>query len=212
MKLAWIVLTVLLVCAVAYLGRQQSSLAEQGGAAQPPAATPPSGPPHRLAESLQRKLDHIRQNATLPQPDQAPTVMTEEEINDYFAAGRVKLPLGVEKVTFQGRAGIVTALTTIDFDKIRAGQRSSNPLLAIFSGTHDVRAEADAAGSGGQGRVHVRSVSIDGVEVPRMALEFFVEKFVTPKYPNVGLDSQFQMPARIDLATVGYHKLTVTQK
>lgn len=212
MKLAWIVLTVLLVCAVAYLGRQQSSLAEQGGAAQPPAATPPSGPPHRLAESLQRKLDHIRQNATLPQPDQAPTVMTEEEINDYFAAGRVKLPLGVEKVTFQGRSGIVTALTTIDFDKIRAGQRSSNPLLAIFSGTHDVRAEADAAGSGGQGRVHVRSVSIDGVEVPRMALEFFVEKFVTPKYPNVGLDSQFQMPARIDLATVGYHKLTVTQK
>lgn len=212
MKLAWIVLTVLLVCAVAYLGRQQSSLAEQGGAAQLPAATAPSGPQHRLAESLQRKLDHIRQNATLPQPDQAPTVMTEEEINDYFAAGRVKLPQGVEKVTFQGQSGIVTALTTIDFDKIRAGQRSSNPLLAIFSGTHDVRAEADAAGTGGQGRVHVRSVSIDGVEVPRMALEFFVEKFVTPKYPNVGLDSQFQMPARIDLATVGYHKLTVTQR
>jgi hypothetical protein len=45
-----------------------------------------------------------------------------------------------------------------------------------------------------------------------MALEFFVEHYITPKYPNVGLDSQFQLPNRIDTATVGYHKLTVTQK
>jgi hypothetical protein len=40
----------------------------------------------------------------------------------------------------------------------------------------------------------------------------FVEKYLQPKYPGVGLDSKFALPARIDTATVGLHKLTITQK
>jgi hypothetical protein len=43
-------------------------------------------------------------------------------------------------------------------------------------------------------------------------LQLFVDKFLTPKYPNLGIDSQFQMADRIDSATVGTHELTVTQK
>lgn len=170
------------------------------------------GSQHRLADSMQRKLDHIQQNARLPRPDQTPTVMTEEEINDYIASGRVKLPQGVQKVRFEGQSGVLTGVATIDFDEIRGGQRSSNPLLSLFSGTHTVRVEADASASGGQGKVHVRTVSFDGTDVPRIALEFFLSRYVTPKYPNVGLDSTFQLQDRIDTATIGYHKLTVTQK
>ena len=167
---------------------------------------------HRLADSMQRKLNHIEQNGKLAHPDQTPTVMTEEEVNDYFAAGRVKLPQGVKKVRFQGQSGILITLATIDFDEIRAGQHSSNPLLSIFSGTHNVRVESDAAASGGKARVHIRTVSIDGVDVPRMALEYFINKYLKPKYPNVGIDSEFQLPDKIDIAAINYHKLTVTQK
>jgi hypothetical protein len=58
----------------------------------------------------------------------------------------------------------------------------------------------------------VDSVSIDDMEVPHFVLQLFVDKFLTPKYPNLGIDSQFQMPDRIDNATVGTHELTVTQK
>jgi hypothetical protein len=118
----------------------------------------------------------------------------------------------VKKVTFQGQSGVLTGVATIDFDEIRAGQRSSNPLLSLFSGIHNARVEADGAGSGGVAKVHVRSVSIDGIDVPRIALEFFLSKYITPKYPNVGMDSTFNLPDRIDLAIIGYHKLTVTQK
>ncbi|HEX3156675.1 MAG TPA: hypothetical protein VHV32_18750, partial [Candidatus Angelobacter sp.] len=145
-------------------------------------------------------------------PDQAPTVMTEEEVNDYIAAGRITLPQGVKKLRMEGRSGVVTAYLNVDFDQIREGQNSSNPMLSLFSGQHDVRVEADAAGSGREGRVHVREVTIDGFSVPRMALEYFVSKYITPKYPNVGIDSQFQLPNKIDMATVGYHKVTITQK
>jgi hypothetical protein len=213
MKLAWIVLTALLLAAIVYLGHQQPSLAKQSNRSQDtPTPAPSPGSSHRLADSMQRKLDHIRENGDSPNPNPAPTVITEEEANDYFAAGRVKLPQGVKKVVVEGKEGVIDALVDVDFDEIRAGQRSSNPLLSIFSGVHKVQVVADAAGSGGQGRVQVRSVAIDSVEVPRVALEFFIAKFITPKYPNVGLDSTFQMPSRIDTATVGYHKLTVVQK
>jgi len=138
--------------------------------------------------------------------------MTEAEINDYFAAGKVRLPEGVKKVTLQGVSGSVTGLLLVDFDQMRAGQRSANPLLALFTGVHEVRIDADAAGAGGKGKIHVRTVSLDGVEVPRIALEYFVSKYVTAKYPGIGLDSEFQMPHRIDTAEVGDHQLTVTQK
>ena len=206
MKSATIILTALLVCGFTLLGwsslAQQKALytmAEQSGR-------------HRLADRMQAKLDRIERNGERTHPDQSPTVMSEEEINDYLASGRMKMPQGVRKVRLQGRSGKVDAFLTVDFDEIRQHQRSSNPLLGIFSGTHDVAVEADAYGAAGLGKVQVRTVSIDDIEVPRMALEYFVDKYITPKHPNVGMDSTFQLPDKIDTATVGYHKLTVIQK
>jgi hypothetical protein len=206
MRITRTILTLLLLASVAFIVKQ-----EKWAASQAPVSHPSSGG-HRLAASMQAKLDHIQQNAKRPNPDQTPTVMTEEEVNDYFASDAIVLPQGVKKLSMQGRTGMVTAFLNVDFDEIRAGQKSSNPLLSVFNGRHDVRVEANAAGSGGEGRVQVREVSIDGFSVPHMALEYFVSKYITPKYPNIGLDSTFQLPDRIDLATVGYHKLTVTQK
>lgn len=207
MKIARAILTLLLLASIAFIIKQ-----EPWAASQPPVAQASASTSHRLAQSMQGKLEHIQQNGDLAHPDQTPTIMTEEEVNDYIASGRITLPQGVKKLSMEGRVGVVTAFLNVDFDEIRAGQRSSNPMLSVFSGQHDVRVEADAAGSGGQGSVHVREVSIDGFSVPRMALEYFVSKYITPKYPNIGLDSKFQLPNRIDLAKVGYHKLTVTQK
>ena len=62
-----------------------------------------------------------------------------------------------------------------------------------------------------QGLVHVDSVSLDGVEVPSFVLEMFVEKYLKPKYPDIGIDSRFALPARVDAATIGLHKVTVIQ-
>jgi hypothetical protein len=210
-------LNVLLLISIAFLiARRQAFFAEPSATAQQPNATrrvsAAGGSTHRLAESLQSKIDRIQENGAKPHPQQTPTIMTEEEINDYLASDYVDLPKGIEKVTFQGRSGLVTAVLKVDFDKVREGQRSGNPLLAMFSGTHNVVVESDAAGSGGQGKVHVRTVTLDGVEVPRMALQFFADKYITSKHPDLGLDSQFELPDRIDAATVGYHKLTVTQR
>jgi hypothetical protein len=161
---------------------------------------------------MQSNLQHIESNGVAAAPDQTPTEFAEQEINAYFAAGMVKLPAGVRSVRFEGEPGIITATARVDFDQIKSGRNSSNPLLSIFSGVHDVVVVAPAHGAGGQGYVHIDSVSLDGVEIPRVVLQLFVDKYLRPKYSNLGLDSQFSLPDRIDTATVGLHKLTVTQK
>jgi hypothetical protein len=202
-----ILLTILLIGSVIFIAK------EGPASVQPPVPVQGnSAAGHRLADSMQAKLDHIRQNGEQARPDQMPTTMTEEEVNDYIASDHIVLPQGVKKLRMEGRAGVVTAFLNVDFDEIRGGQRSANPMLSVFSGQHDVRVEASASGNGGQGKVSVHEVTIDGFSVPRMALEFFVSKYISPKYPNIGIDSEFQLPNRIDVATVGYHKLTVTQR
>jgi hypothetical protein len=214
MKFSSIILTLLLICSWLYLERHDgvraSTQPDSNGQTQPSTTT--SRAAHPLALSMQAKLNYIEQNGHKARPDQRPTVLTEDEINDYLVSGRVQLPKGVNKVRLQGTSGEVTAFLTVDFDKIREGQESSNPLMGLFSGVHDVTVNANAAGSGGQGRVHVNTVSLDGTEIPHMALQFFVDKYITSKYPDIGMDSKFELPDKIDTGTVGYHKLTVTQR
>jgi len=172
----------------------------------------PSSKSSASVSSMERKLQHVQSNGALAHPDQTPTEFTEQEVNAYVASGAIKLPAGVQSVNFQGQAQVVIATTRVDFDELKAGRRSSNPLLSMFSGIHDVVVSAHVRGAGGQGYVNVDSVSLDGVEIPRFALQMFVEKYLQPKYPSIGLDSQFTLPARVDTATVGLRKLTITQK
>jgi hypothetical protein len=163
-------------------------------------------------ESIERKLNHIETNSRRARPDQTPTVLSEQEINAYLASDQLTLPEGVESVTLEGQAGVVTGHARIDFDRVRAGIHSSNPLLAVFTGVHEVEVITHAHGIGHKGYVHVDSVSLDGVEVPRFALELFVEKYIQPRVPEVGMDSVFDLPDKIDVAVVGQHTLALTQK
>jgi hypothetical protein len=162
--------------------------------------------------SAERKISHIESNAHSRRPNQSPTVFNEAEVNAYLASDNVRLPAGVESVKLEGEDGVITGNARVDFDRIREGAHSSNPLLSIFSGVHDVEVVAHAHGAQGRGHVHVDSVSIDDIEVPHFVLQLFVDKFLTPKYPDLGIDSQFAMPDRIDSATVGNHELTIIQK
>jgi len=165
-----------------------------------------------LVAALEKKVNHLQSNADRKPPDSTPTEFSEAEINAYFASGNIDLPAGVQSVALQEQPGIVIGTSRVDFDQLKAGKNSYNPLLSVFSGVHDVVATAHAYGVKREGFVHVDSVSIDGVEVPQFVLELFVQKYLKPKYPNVGIDSRFALPARVDAATIGLHKVTVVQR
>ena len=164
------------------------------------------------AASLQRKLDHIEANSRTSRPDQTPTIFTDEEVNAYLASDQIELPAGVQSVKLQFGAGTIGGTSRVDFDKALAGARSTNPLLSIFSGVHEVAVATHARGFARQGHVHVDSVSLDGIEVPNFVLQLFIEKYLQPKYPQIGLDSRFALPDRIDAAIVAEHQVMLTQK
>jgi len=163
-------------------------------------------------QSMERKLEHIESNAQAPTPDSRPTVMTEDEVNAYLNSGAVQLPKGVQRVRLEGQQGVVTSHAQVDFDQITQGSRSMNPLLMLFNGVHEVEVTADAHGERGVGYVHADRVAIDGVEVPQVAWQFFIDRYLKPKHSEIGIDSRFQLPDRINSAVVGQHQLTVVQK
>jgi hypothetical protein len=177
----------------------------------PKSSPQPSSQVNPMA-SMEQKLAYLQKNSLRPHPDPQPTQFTEEEINSFVGDGGVKLPAGVHSVRFEGHPGVVTSYAKVDFDQVRAGSHSANPLLSIFSGLHDVVIVAQGEATHGEAAVHVDSVSLDGVEVPNFVLALFVEKFITPKHPNLGIDSRIRLPERIDTATVGAHRLIVRQK
>jgi hypothetical protein len=187
----------------------------------PPPPTPPQRRPaasgteamyQGATDSAERKMAHITQNAIKAQPDTTPTEFSELEINAYLNSGRVQLPKGVTQPKLTGSNNHVTANMRVDFDQVTNGASGINPLMRLFSGTHDVQVNAQGVGIRGEGRVHVESVAIDGIEVPKAALEYFVDKYIKPKYPELGIDSTFDLPGRVDSAVIGDHKLTVIQK
>jgi hypothetical protein len=178
------------------------------------AQTAPRRAANPFADSMERKLQYVDQNSRRPQPDPAPTVLSEQEVNAWFASPYAKLPKGVRSLRLIGVNGEVTANASIDFDAVKEGRGGGgfNPLMSMFSGTHDVQVVATAQAQNGEAQVHVQSASIDDVNIPRLALQFFVDHYLKPKYPNVGLDSTFRPGYRVDSASVGRHQLTVIQK
>ena len=175
-----------------------------------PAPQPDSHSPEFRA--MEQKIAHLKQNAAKPHPDPKPTEITEGEANAYFNEGGVKLPKGVSHVRLTSTPGVIDGHAQVDFEALTQGKSAANPLLSLFSGTHDIHVVAQATGSEGTASIHAQSVSLDGVDVPQMLLQLFVQHFLTPKYPNVGITSTFKLPLRIDSAVVGSGRVTLVQK
>jgi hypothetical protein len=197
MKFRPVILFALIISAGCFLSSSQAGSPGQNSA---------------VVSSMEKKLQFVVGNGKSAHPSPSPTEFTDQEINAYFAAGKVKLPAGVQSVNFQAQPGVVAGTAQVDFDQIKSGRNSGNPLLSIFSGIHTVVVVAHAHGQGGQGFVHVDSVILDGNEIPPLILQIFVQKFIQPKYPNIGIDSHFALPDRVDTGVVGVQKLTITQK
>jgi hypothetical protein len=164
------------------------------------------------AESFQKKLDYLERNAKANPVQRRSTQLNADEANAWFREGGYKLPQGVQKVVFHSQPDTIVANATVDFDEVKQGKHNLNPLLSVFSGVHDVEVTATASAQNGQGRVTIQTVAIDGVGVPHLALEMFVKRYISPKYPGIGLDNTFAMPDRIDTATVGHDYALLTQR
>ncbi len=162
--------------------------------------------------SMEQKIAHLKQNAAREHPDSKPTDITQDDANAYFNEGGVKMPKGVSGLKVASQPGMLDGHAKVDFDVITEKARSKNPLLGVFTGVHDVHVIAQASGSNGTGTIIAQHVYLDDIEIPQMMLQFFVDRYLKSKYPNVGLTSTFKLPLRIDSATLGTGKVALVQK
>ena len=167
---------------------------------------------HADYRSIQQKLVYLKLNAAKTHPDPKPVELTEAEVNAYFNEGGVKLPKGVSQVHLTSRPGIIDGHAHVDFEPIMQGRNPNNPLYNLFSGSHDIHVVAEAAGVNGIATIKTQTVELDNVAVPEWALEFFVQRYLTPRYPNVGMTSTFKMHLRIQTARIETGKVVLEQR
>jgi hypothetical protein len=169
--------------------------------------------PSAAFASAERKIKWIAENGNSEHPSHRPTVLTSQEWNAYLNEGGVALPEGVSSVHLTSQPAVVHGDAEVDFDRLTANRTRNNPLLALFTGKHHVTVTAQAAASNGVGTVRVDSVEFDGVEIPRLALEYFCNRYLRPRFGNaVGMDATFHMRSRIDTAILGTNQVTITQR
>lgn len=163
--------------------------------------------------SMDRKVDILEANAQRPPSQPQNTDLTQDELNAYIAEKGVDLPKGIESAKFELKPAVIHATATVNFDTLAEGHTGNNPIFsALFTGVHDVEAQAQASGARGEGTIAVDWVKLDGVQIPRSALEYLIQHYVKPKYPQAGMTTTFPLPLKIDMAVVSSGKVTLTQK
>ncbi len=170
---------------------------------------------HHSAEflSMDRKIGQIEANAGNAKPTPLTTQLTQQELNAYFNEGGVQIPKGISNPKLELSSGVVHATGNVDFDQLATSQQGMNPIFsALFTGVHDVEVLANGSGKNGRGTIAVQWVKLDGIQIPRTALDYLIQHYVKPKYPGAGMTTNFPLPDRIQTAVVQQSQVVLTQQ
>jgi len=172
----------------------------------------------RDADSLERKLATITENAVFRASRQGPraTTISERELNAYLRYGSmIQMPAGVldPYVTILGE-GRVAGRAVVDLDAVRTQrERGWGDPAGYLTGRLPVQAIGVLKTQNGVGRFYLESAEVSGISVPRGVLQEIVSYYTrTPQQPNgVSLDAPFQLPAGVREVQVAKGAATVVQ-
>ena len=72
----------------------------------------------------------------------------------------------------------------------------------MLRGTHTLGVEGTFSSSGGIGQFQLQAVTLDEVTLPRAAVDFLIEQYLKPSYPEAAIDRPFRLPFSIDTLSV----------
>jgi hypothetical protein len=148
--------------------------------------------------SVSRKLDLINNGQAKPG---SVFHFTPAELNAWV---RVKAPTiihdGLRQPHLVLGNGEASASAWIDFLKVRhANGIETNWLVAkLIQGEKLVTARASVQSAHGKATVHLVRVEIGGLAVTGAPLEFLVQNFFLPFYPNAQIDEPFELAGNVD--------------
>lgn len=158
-------------------------------------AAPPTDP---LALSAQHKIDIIESGRATPG---AVFVFSVRELNAWV---RYKVPTvvpqGVRNPRLELGNGTATAYALVNFLKLRNGQGvETNWLISkLIDGEKPVMVNATIQSAHGQATVHLNRVEISGLAVSGSTLDFMIDNFFKPLYPDAKIDEPFELADNVD--------------
>jgi hypothetical protein len=159
--------------------------------------------------SIEKKLDLISSEKV---PRGSRVILTSAEINAFArTAAHDITPKGVRDLKLVLGDGNATATAQIDFlelNKLRHGQ--SNWLMdKILEGERPIKVIAHMQSEKGQARVDVDRVEIGGAAIEGSALQFLIEHYVVPQFPNAKVAQWFTLEHHVDHLEIRPSAVTV---
>ncbi len=147
-----------------------------------------------LAHRAQLKLDKFSNHEYKPREvvDFPP-----EEINAW-AAMKVPqvVPEGIRNPRVELGNGTITATALVDFRKIR---HSTNPLIArLIEGERPLKIVVRLQSSAGRCTAFLTRVELSGVVLEGAVLDFLIQNFFEPLYPDAKINQPFDLGYNID--------------
>ncbi|HUO30606.1 MAG TPA: hypothetical protein VMU80_15380 [Bryobacteraceae bacterium] len=149
-------------------------------------------------ETCLRKFALIEQDRLRPGSH---VLLTQAEINAYARHEIASVaPEGVRSPRLNLGPGTATASALIDFGKLRRAEGKPPGLLMgyLLDGERPVTVTARIRSSDGTARVDVESVEISGVVIEGRMLDFLVNNYLLPDYPQAKIGQPFELGHRIE--------------
>ena len=150
------------------------------------------------AGSMRRKLDSLHAGYLRPG---SVVVFTSPEI-DAWARQELPgmVPEGVRQARVELGSGEATGYALVDFLKLRHSQgRESNWFVRkLIEGEKAVKVNAHIQSANGKATVFLQRVEIGGLAVSGYTLDFMIQTFFLPLYPNAKINQPFELNDNVD--------------
>jgi hypothetical protein len=148
--------------------------------------------------TIQRKMDDIVHDRVKPGQR---IFMSQRECDAYLRAQAVAIaPKAVHNTKVEVGEGSGTASATINFlelNKARGGQ-SNWMMERILDGERLVKVSVHVQSKSGKARVDVDRVEIGGAAISGAPLDYLIQNYVTPQFPNAKVDQWFDLAHHMD--------------
>jgi hypothetical protein len=167
------------------------------------------GAPFDQYESAKQKLDSIEADRLHPGTR---VTLTFPELNAWVAK---EAPAGVRNPQVRAPArDVATGQAMVDFGKLErsAGRQPGWLMSKLLDGERPVSVTAHIRSSGGRATVDIQRVEISGFAIDGSTLDFLIQNFLIPMYPDAVIGKPFELGHSIDRLDVSPAAVAVQLK
>ena len=165
------------------------------------------------AQSAQRKFSAIANPGE--SPPGSSVLITAAELNSWVSAeAKAYFPEGLRNPRLEFADGKITGHALMDFVKMRQAATGEVPGWAaknLFAGERPVTITVRIESRDGQARVDVESVEVSGIQIEGRVLDFLIQNYLIPTFPNAKVNQWFDLAFRIDHIAIGPRGASVSR-